>query len=265
MAETLLNQQEQKINQIQDAQKQSAALKRVIGIIMSIVMVAVTAYVFNLQSQNYNTLTKTNELLDLSSSSQAGNYRSYVKQYKDTKEQLEETTRKLEAVKKQLDEVAAELATTKGLLGDTQGMLQQAQVENAKLKQEIQELEGLKSTEGIKTLPDLEQKLATLKQKNVQVTAELNNMKSEMRAFEAEFNNLDEGKSLIVLFQDKIKLVKSRMRYLKQEAYFAKMAAQKEKDRIAALNGNSGFFVKDGKAFKANNAKGFAIDVKMVQ
>ena len=265
MAETLLNQQEQKPDQVLDAQKQGAALKRVIGLILCAVMIAITAYVFNLQSQNYNTLVNTNELFAASSTHQAANYRSYVKQYKDTKQQLEETIIKLDAVKKQLDEVTAELATTKGLLGDTQGMLQQAQAENARLKQEIQDLEGIKSSEGIRTLPDLEAKIRNLREKNMQVTAELGSMRAEMRAFEAEFSNLDEGKSLVTLLRDKIRLVKSRMRYLKQEAYFAKVAAQKEKDRIATLNGNSGFIVRDGQIIKTNNAKSFAIDVKMIQ
>ena len=81
----------------------------------------------------------------------------------------------------------------------------------------------------------------------------------------AEFSNLEEGRSLIVLFQNKINLVKSRMRYLKQEAFFARVAAQKEKDRLAVLNGNSGFVVRNGQAQNPNGTKkSFAIDVKIV-
>jgi hypothetical protein len=87
-----------------------------------------------------------------------------------------------------------------------------------------------------------------------------------MRAFNAEFSKPDEGRSLIVLFQNKINLVKSHMRYLKQEAFFAKVAAQKEKDRLAVLNGNSGFIVRNGKVQNPDGTKKtFAIDVKMVQ
>ncbi|MBI4308768.1 MAG: hypothetical protein HY591_00400 [Candidatus Omnitrophica bacterium] len=265
MAETLLNQQEQKIDQVMDGQNQNTFLKRTVGLILAVVMIALTAYVINLQNQNNRTLSHTNELFASSSSHQASNYRSYVKQYKDTKEQLEETTRKLEMVQKELDQASAELATTKGMLTETQGMLAQAQAENAKLKQEVQDLEVLRGAENVKTVPELEARINSLKQKNVEVSSELTNVKNELRAFEAEFSDTREGKSLIVLFQNKIKLVKSRMRYLKQEAYFAKVAAQKEKDRVAAMNGNSGYLVRGGQPNKSGNAKGFAIDVKMVQ
>jgi chromosome segregation ATPase len=265
VAETVLNPQAQKLDSSTDGKQQKNRLKMILGVILSLVMVALTVYVLSLQSQNYNILSRTTDLFDTSSVHQASNYRSYVKQYKDTKVQLEETTRKLEVVKNQLDLVSAELATTKGMLSETQGMLASAQAENNRLKEEIQGLDTLRSTENVQNIPELEAKISTLKQKNVEVSSELNRLKKELRAFEADFANLDEGKSLITLFQSKIKLVASRMRYLKQEAYFAKVAAQKERDRIETLNGNSGFLVKGGEAHKTGTAKGFAIDVKIVQ
>ena len=265
MAETLLNQQEQKMDEVVDGQKQNIFLKRAVGLILSGVMIALTVYVINLQNQNNRILSRTNDLSDAASLYQAANYRSYVKQYKDTKEQLEETTRKLEMVQKNLDQVSAELTTTKGMLTETRGMLTQAQAENVKLKEEVQGLEALNSVDHVKTIPELESRIGSLRQKNVEVSLELNEVKNQLRIFEAEFSNLQEGQSLIILFQNKIKLVKSRMRYLKQEAYFARIAAQKEKDRIAALNGNSGYLWRGGQPIKSGNAKGFAIDVKMVQ
>ena len=69
-----------------------------------------------------------------------------------------------------------------------------------------------------------------------------------------------------MLFQNKIRLVKSHMRYLKQEAFFARVAAQKEKDRLAVLNGNSGSVLRNGQLQKPDGSKkSFAIDVKIVQ
>ncbi len=260
MAETVLNQQEQKLDGAVDRKEQNNRLKKIIGVILSVVMVALTVYVMALHNQNYHILARTTELFSVSSVHQAANYRSYVKQYKDTKAQLEETTRKLEAVQAQLDQVTAELLTTKGMLSETQGMLAAAQAENAKLKQDL----GIQ-TEDLQNVPALEARINDLKAKNSQATEELTGLKKELRAFEADFSNLEEGKSLISLFQNKIKLVSSRMRYLKQEAYFAKIAAQKEKDRMETINGNNGFLVKDGQANKAGGpAKSFAIDVKIV-
>ena len=124
-------------------------------------------------------------------------------------------------------------------------------------------MDALRSAENVSNVPELEAQISTLKRKNVQVGSELENLKKELRAFEADFSNLEEGRSLITLFQSKIKLVKSRMRYLKQEAYFAKVAAQKERDRLEAIAGNNGFLVKGGQLHKQDNQKGF-VDVKIV-
>ena len=264
MAETVLNQQEQKNNQSNDTQHQNNTLKKIIGGILTVIMLALTAYVLNLQSQSYSTMTESSDLATAANAHQAANYRAYVKQYKETKIELDETVVKLAQVTQDLDRVSGELAAAKNMITQTQDLLASAQQENNKLKADIQELEALRAAENVNNLGELETKINTLKRKNVEVTDQLNTVKNQMRAFEADFNNMDEGKSLLVLFQNKIKLVKSRMRYLKQEAYFAKVAAQKEKDRIEALMGNNGFLVKDGSQIKTNASKGFAIDVKIV-
>ena len=258
MAETVLNQQEQKLDPSADGKEQKVRLKRIVGLMLSVVMVGLTVYVLNLQNHNSRTLADSTDMVLTSSSQQAANYRSYVRQYKETKIQLEETTRKLEEVNRQLDAVTAELSLTKGMLGETKTMLGQVQAENADLKKEIAALETQKEN-----VPQLEAKVTTLKEKNVQVSSELDDLKVQMRAFEADFSNMEEGKSLITLFRNKIALVKARMRYLKQEAYFAKVAAQKERDRVEVMNGNSGYLVRGGQVKAAG--KPFAIDVKIMQ
>ena len=265
MAETVLNQQEPKLDPNTDTQRQNNHLKRIVGVILFLVMIALTIYVLSLQHQNFNILSKSTDLALTASDHATGNYRTYVGRYKETKIELDETTRKLEEVNRQLDQVTAELATTKGMLSQTQGMLSEAQEENTKLKQELQGLDSLRNTENVRNIGELQAKIQILKDKDSQVSLQLAQLKSQMRAFTAEFSNLEEGRSLIVLFQNKIKLVKSRMRYLKQEAFFAKVAAQKEKDRLAVLNGNSGFVVRNGQAQNPNGTnKSFAIDVKIV-
>jgi len=229
-------------------------------------MIALTVYVLNLQRQNSNVLSTSTDLALTASTQATANYRVYVGKYKETKIELDETTRKLEEVNRQLDQVTTDLATTKGMLTQTQGMLVSAQEENTKLKQELQGLDNLRSTENVQNINELQTKIQTLKEKDTQVSSQLADLKVQLRAFEAQFSNPQEGQSLIVLFQDKIRLVKSHMRYLKQEAYFAKIAAQKEKDHLAQLNGNSGFVVRNGKVQNPNGTKkSFAIDVKIVQ
>jgi chromosome segregation ATPase len=219
-----------------------------------------------LQHQNNNILSQSTDLALTATDHATVNYRTYVGKYKETKIELDETTRKLQVVKSQLDQVSAELATTKGMLTDTQGMLSQAQEENIKLKQELQGLDNLRSTENVQNIDELQTRIKNLKEKDSQVSSQLAELKNQLHAFEGEFSDPQEGKSLIVLFQNKIKLVKTRMRYLKQEAFFARVAAQKEKDRLAVLNGNSGFVVRNGQLQNPDGTKkSFAIDVKIVQ
>lgn len=266
MAETVLNQQEPKLDTTVDARRQNNRLKRIVGIILSLALIGLAVYVFNLQLQNANILSLSTDMALNANVHAASNYRTYVRQYKETKVELDETTRKLEEVNRQLDQVTAELTTTKGMLVQTQGMLAQAQDENTKLKQELQGLDDLRHTEGVQNIGELQAKINTLKEKDTQISSQLVELKTQLRAFEADFSSTEEGRSLIVLFQNKIRFVKSRMRYLNQEAYFTKVAAQKEKDRLAYLNGNKGFIVRGGQLQSPSSTnKTFAIDVKIVQ
>jgi chromosome segregation ATPase len=265
VAESVLNQEEHKIQGKDKKAVDSTKMKRILGLVLSVLMIALTVYVLKLQNENSQIFNQSSELALTAGVSQASNYRSYVQQYKDTKAQLEETTRKLEAVTKQLDSVTAELNTTKSLLAQTQTMLMQATSENNKLKEDIQGLDGMKAVDGTQNISDMQARVSALKARNAETTQELNSLKAQLRAFQADFSTMDEGRSLISLFQNKIKLVKSRMRYLSQEAYFAKVAAQKERDRIATLNGNNGFLTHHGEAQKPGVKKSYSIDVKMVQ
>ncbi len=267
MAESVLNQEEKRTDikkSSKNSNDRSYKIKRIAGILLSLVMIGLTIYVLKLQNERAQLLDQSNELALTAGVSQASNYRSYVKQYKDTKIQLEETTRKLEAVTQQLNAVTAELNTTKSLLIQTQTMLAQATAENNKLKEDIQGLDSTKIGENVQNISDLEVRISALKVKNVETSKELGDLKTQLRAFQADFSSMEEGRSLISLFQNKIKLVKSRMHYLEQEAYFAKIAAQKERDRVAVLNGNNGFVLHNGEFPKPGNKK-YLIDVKMAQ
>ena len=273
MAETVLNQQEPNLDTNMDTGIQNKHIKKIVGLVLSLVMIVLTVFVLNLQRQNNNILAKSTELALTAGNDATVNYKTYVGRYKvtkvkleETKIQLDETTRKLEEVNRQLDQVTTELATTKGMLTQTQGMLVAAQEENSKLNQELQGLDQLRNMENVQNLGELQTRIRTLKDRDSQVSDQLSELKNELRAFDANFSNLSEGQSLIVLFQNKIKLVKTRMRYIKQEAFFAKVAAQKEKDRLATLNGNSGFVLRNGQAQSPiGTKKSFAIDVKIVQ
>jgi predicted nuclease with TOPRIM domain len=240
VAETVLNQQGSSLDSSTDTQHQNSHFKKIVGVTLCLTMISLTIYVLNFQHQNFNILFKSTDLALTASGHATINYRTYVTRYKDTKIELDETTHKLQEVNRQLDQVSDELTMTKG-------MLSQGREENIKLKQELH---------GLGNLPN----------KDSQASSQLSELKSQLRAFDVEFSNLEESQSLIVLIQNKIKMVKNRMRYLKREAILAKVAAQKEKDRLAVFNGNTGFVLRNGHAQNPNGTnKSFAIDVKIVQ
>lgn len=266
MAETLVKQEESKLHAVIDAKQENLKLQRIIGLILSGIMIVLAAYVLRLQHQNYVLLSQTSDIAMTANDFANSNYRAYVGRYKATKIQLDETTHKLEVVNNQLNEVTSELDATHNLLSQTQGMLASAQDENSRLKQELQGLEGLRSQENVQNLNELQDKIQTLKDRDFQISTQLADLKSQLKAFNAEFTKPDEGSSLITLFQNKIRLVKTRMSFLRQEAFVARIAAQKEKDRLASLNGNDGFIVRDGHLLNPEaTKKSFAIDVKLVQ
>jgi len=266
VAETVLNQQEPKLESKVETQRQNIYLKRIVGVVLSLVMIVLTVYVLNLQHQNYNILSQSTEMALTATDHATGNYRTYIGKYKETKIELDETTRKLEEVNRQLDQVTAELATTKNMLAQTQGLLVSAQDENVKLKQELTGLDNLRNSENVQNMGELQDKIKVLKDRDSQVSTQLADLKTQLRVFDGEFSNIPEGRSLIILFRNKINLVKSRMRNLNQEAFLTRIAAQKEKDRLAVLNGNTGFILRNGQVQNPNGTKKtFAIDVKIVQ
>ncbi|MDE1920846.1 MAG: hypothetical protein KGJ09_02390 [Candidatus Omnitrophica bacterium] len=266
MAETLLNQQEPKFDQDLDAQHQNGHLKRIVGIVLSLVMIALTAYVLGLQHQNYKILSQSTGMALTASDHASANYMTYVGKYKETKVELEETTRKLEIVNRQLDQVTAQLNSTRNTLADTEGMLGQAQAENTRLRLELQGLDNLRTTENVQNIGELQAKIKTLKDRDSLISFQLKDLKDQLRAFNAQFSNPQQGRSLITLFQKKIREVKDHMSALRHEAYLARVAAQKQKDRLAVLNGNDGFLVRNGRPENPAAAKkSFAINVKVLQ
>ena len=266
MAETVLNQQEPKLDPSVDTQRQNLFLKKIVGIILSIVMVVMTVYVLNLLNHNYNTLSKSMDVALSASDHATSNYRTYMGKFRETRVELDETTHKLVIVNGQLTQVSSELSTAKGALAQTQGMLTEAQDENTNLKQELQGLDDLQNSENVKSIGELGAKIKSLKNRDVQISHQLVYLTNQLRVYSTEFSNTDAGKSLIALFQKKIRLVKTRMSRIKQEAFLARVEAQKQKDRLAALNGNSGFVVRNGQVQNPTGAKkSFAIDVKIVQ
>ena len=112
----------------------------------------------------------------------------------------------------------------------------------------------------------MDKNLEELKRQNENYSQELTKLKSEMDNYQSQMNSVQDGQSLIDEFKAKIKSVRAKMRALKREAYLARVSAQDERDRSAAVLGNNGYVIKDGQVRTASKVeeKSYTIDVKLV-
>lgn len=133
-----------------------------------------------------------------------------------------------------------ELATTKSVLADTQALLAKAQAENVNLSALVEELNQKNA--------EFQGRMADLEQKNTDLNGQLTVIRDRLRLLEGDVRNMEEGRSVIQIYKQNLRKVKLKINEFKQEAHFAKVAAQKERDRIETMLGNNGFMVKDGKA-----------------
>ena len=87
------------------------------------------------------------------------------------------------------------------------------------------------------------------------MSSELAVVDAKLRYYSGEVKDTAEGRQLLKLYKSKMKLVKSKIRSFKREVKWAKKAAQKENDRIKALLGNNGYFMKNGETVEVDYRK----------
>lgn len=127
-----------------------------------------------------------------------------------------------------------ELVVVRETLKETEMLLSQVQADNAQLQNQ---------------LALLTQEDSALKDRHEKITQEYNQVKERLAFYEREIKSIDEGKTMLKNYRSKIREVKYAMRGVKRQALAAKIAADKELDRIKSLRGNNGFLVKEGKSY----------------
>ena len=183
--------------------------------------------------------------------------------------QYEQSTRLLlDASSKQADiyqEVANDLSETRTVLADTQSLLTQSREQIAVLQNDVQakdgQIHGLQD-ENVKLLDEN----VKLSDENVKLTGDISALQEKLRPFEAEVQNLDEGKSFSSTVRQRLREIKFGIREVKHKAHLARIAAQKEQDRIALEQGNRGYIIQNGEAVKSQPAeKKIKIDVEVFE
>lgn len=145
-----------------------------------------------------------------------------------------------------LANVTQELDTTKGLLSQTETMLNQVKIENVSLLDQVAALQSAQQ---------IENQVNQLKDASAKANNELISINAQMRTLDSNFTSVDKGREMLALLGQKIAEIKGRIRGIKHEAFLARKAAQDEMDRLALLNGNQGYVVKDGQIFQPQAAQ----------
>ena len=207
---------------------------------------------------NYRTLERTTLFADKNAAADAKNFRYYVNEFKVTKVALDDANQKIISLTQELEAANKELTTTRDELASVQQV-------NDQLKVSISSLERYKVKASQKG-EALEGMILTFKKKNKDLDHELQSVRKELAEFQPDINDVDEGRAKIKRFKDHIRMVKKNMSLIRVKADEARVAAQKERDRLESLYGNGGFMVKDGqnKSVTGFDQKRVEIDVKFI-
>ncbi len=237
-------------------------IKSVAGVVLFVAMLAMVGYILQQQNDVYRSLQDTANMMVTAADKQAAVTRTYINLYHETQNTLTQVT--------------TELDSTKALLKQTEDLLAQSKQENEDLKNKMAALQSQDAAtlaqsqaQLNQTRTNMEQQISALNEKNNQFASELTALKDQMRVFEGDVKSIDEGKNVIALFKNKLDLVRTKMTYLRREAHFARISAQKERDRLLLMQGNQGFLAKDGQWAKPENEaakkKDVNIDVTFVE
>ena len=238
-------------------------MKSIVGSVLFLIILSMAFFIVKEQNLLFQSIEESSRTMMNASDQQAILTRNYAALYHQTAETLA-------AVSKELD-------LSKALVQETQGLLSQSKKENADLQNQLaafndpSNLSVENQAVFNKTKERLEEQINMLNEKNSQFADELTRLKEQLRPFEGNIQDLNEGKTAIRLFQKKLKLVKSKMNNLKREAYNAKEAAMKQRDQTLALKGNHGYLIKDGQTLQKEETpsvigdKKIQIDVSFVK
>jgi len=212
----------------------------IVGVGLCVVMTLLVGFLISQHASIIQSMMDSQQRLADSFEKEAALTRNYAALY-------QQTSQMLSGMRQDLD-------STKSLLRETEALLTETRNKNMELQQQLTSLQsqGLQSSQGRQ---GIEQEIALLHEKNTEFTSQLAQLRDQMRSFEGDIKTVEEGNAVIASFKNKLKLVRNKIHYLKQEAFFAKEAVRRERDRVLLLQGNNGYLVKNGEIFKKLQGK----------
>jgi chromosome segregation ATPase len=219
--------------------------------LLVIVAVGLAIFSFWLLIVNYRTLLEINHMNEQSAVKTSRNFQYYFKENKNLSAQVKNMTEELDQARQELVSISGELSFIQGVNND--------------LKDGIAALERYKSAAVAKG-EALESMINAFRRKNKEIESELKSVRQELAKLQPDISDLDEGRSKVLLFKDRIRGVRRNMSSLRRKAADVRAGAQKERDRLESLYGNGGYMVKNGENVSMNisGQRNVAIDVKFV-
>lgn len=185
-------------------------INRAFSALLATVAIALIGYAVWLGGIIFQDVSSSNERLLAAATQQTDLTREYQRLYADT-------TRRLADVTLELNQTAA-------LYQEAQNQLQSTQHELAMVKSVLLETEGLLGQAQARTIPQAAQ---------VALTPDM-------------IHNVQDGRTLIASYRDRIQEVTALIDQLKYENRLARISALAERDRVRLMYGNQGYFVKSG-------------------
>jgi DNA repair exonuclease SbcCD ATPase subunit len=231
--------------------------RSILNVCLIIAMIGIIGYTVWLGAKVYNQISATTNKMLAVSDKQSSLTRGYVKVYKETKAELETTKVELETTKDLLFDARFDLEETKDALQETQTLLDQVTAEKIRLGEDVNKMKALNDKYSLA--------MADLEQKNVQINAEMKILQDQLSYYAGNVKSVDEGKELMDVFRQRMKLVKGKIKAFKEEAVKARAAALKERDRLKSMLGNKGYFMKEGNIVKVDMDEYNALGAKEIK
>jgi len=234
--------------------------------VLVMLMLGLSGYVLWTSSTIYQDMYMTNHQVLTTANQQAALtqnyselYTEYSRLYAESELMLANVTTELQNNQTLLSGVTTELEATKEILASTEILLTQAQTANENLKSElISEVQTMSDAHIIElqTLrTELTHTIALLEEQNVSLSNELKSVQDQLTYYKGNINSIDEGKGLLLEYNQTIKDVKLKIKHFYKQARDVRRTALKEQDRIRMLLGNNGYFVQNGETVKVDMQK----------
>ena len=219
---------------------QSSVFLRWLRRICFAVLMGLTATMIWLAGVIYQDMQQTNAQMKNVVEQQVVLTQRYTQLYRETELQLASVTNELETTQKDLE-------TTKSILTQTETMLQESEQNNIKLESELTAFKEFHQKQLAEVKGELEQKIVSLQEQNVQLDTELRNLQVQLDYLNGNVVDMEQGKTWIADYKQRLRNVKVKLDQFKRQAAEARIVAIRERDKIETALGNGGFMVREGR------------------